>query len=144
DGAVSEAEFAEAEQNYTACLQDSGFSDIELGEQGARSYLPPAGLADADSEAADQACQDASGWGELLSLYWDPRLYPNHQDPVEETVACFVRLGLREEGYAVEDYWAEFEAGTLRGSLTPADPTWAAYVACNDDPVHAQPAQDVG
>jgi hypothetical protein len=141
DGEVSDAEMAEGNSRYRACLEDAGFTEIDIGEKGAESMVFPPTVSDEVGEQMRTECDVSTGRSDLLVLYVLPRDNPNNEDTAQLMVDCIVRMGLREEGYTVDEYFREVEADVYDQYFGEGEAA-RRFMACNDDPVNAQPGSE--
>lgn len=141
DEMITDAELAQIRTAFTSCLEDLGFSEVEIGDKGGFSVTPPEGIDDTKGPRLIESCSDSSGESTVGALHeWITR-NPENLDESEIIVACLVREGAVGASYTAEQYRADSEAGAR--SSNPVDLPYlvdatrgdALFVKCNTDPL---------
>lgn len=131
DGVVSRAEYDEANQRLTTCMEDVG-QLIELVEQG--GYYVYGTASDAQALAALDQCQE--GTTALVGgLFVDMYTNPDNIDDDEAVLACIKREGLVPEALTLEEYLAGDGATRTDESGTTSQSPWRLPFA-QDDPTY--------
>lgn len=115
DGVITQAELAEVNDRIVHCLTDYGYAKdaIDMGELGSMSVHPPSGMTQEESSAWGgavnqdlQTCETRNGARTIWQLASAVQTNPNNDgtDIRQTIVDCYVREGLVEEPYTVDDY----------------------------------------
>jgi hypothetical protein len=138
DGVITAQEISELKQTYMVCLIGSGFSDVEIGQNGEESLTIPEAMK-GDPERANEAvsqCASDTGWFYVADLYWSMAGNPDNEDMFVIMSECLVRIGLKPSGYTPDQYKLDLEQGVfdrIEVGSTDAE----KFHACNLDPAHA-------
>jgi hypothetical protein len=140
DGQISDAEMAEEDAQYSECLRNIGFTDIQIGQGGEMSVSPPADLLGEPDKVNDLVteCGESTGWNSVSSLQLYMAGNPDNIDSATIMAECLVRVGLKPEGYTSSQYIQEAESGSLEELYSAGTPEWNKWRACNIDPAHAK------
>lgn len=132
DGTISDQEYSEMTQRYTACLAAAGISVTKYGIDGA-VMVPPSSLTSDDAHNVERECSDQFGEYPIAYFYVQMRANPSHKDMAQSVVDCFKRRGLVGPSYGLKDYQAgdlpssDQQAATM--SRPPEDLTAAPRVS---------------
>lgn len=123
DGFISDQEYAEMKQRYTACLEVAGIAVTKYGFEGA-VLDPPSTLPSDEVHRTEARCSGESGEFPIAYFYVQMRVNPSHNDLAPAIVECFKRSGVVGPSYGLKDY----RSGDLPSTDQPA------VTACNTDP----------
>ncbi|MBT1170478.1 hypothetical protein [Bifidobacterium sp. SO4] len=123
DGVITQAELAEVNDRIVQCLTDYGYAKdaIDMGELGSMSVHPPSGMTQEESSAWGgsvnqdlQTCETRDGARTIWQLASAVQANPNNDgaDIRQTIVDCYVREGLVEQSYTVDDYDRDSREGT--------------------------------
>jgi len=115
---VTDAEYDEAQQRWQGCVEDYGFT--VMMSSGGYSVEDPStnwGSTAAEREAAQRLMDEATDecgmeytW-EVGSIYRGIKSNPEHDNPTVAQVECFVRNGIVDPDFTVEDFDAYMMGG---------------------------------
>ncbi len=123
DGKISDQEYSEMKQRYTACLEATGTTVTKYDFDGA-VLDPPSSLTSDQAHNVETKCSDQSGEYPIAYFYVQMRANPSHKDMAQAVVDCFKRKGLVGPNYGLKDYQA--------GDLPSSDQQ--AVNSCSTDP----------
>ncbi|MDR1264705.1 MAG: hypothetical protein LBK42_03865 [Propionibacteriaceae bacterium] len=134
DEKISEAELIELKATYVECLENLGFTNIQIDQNGAMSVDPPLEIVrdpDAVKALVSQCGSQSTDWDAIDALHYQIQGNPDHIDFAVIMAQCLVRVGLKPEGYTADDYKADFSSGVFDDYYDNTK-----FVSCNDDPAH--------
>jgi hypothetical protein len=139
DETITTAEINEILAQHTKCLSDLGFSEIHFEPNGRGDVKPPAGMQSEQVNRLVGGCVVSTDFGKLGFLYSAVQGNPQNVEQATIMSQCYVRVGLRQEGYTAADYKREFESNDSAQAIEnlPYDQKMKV-MACNDDPAHAK------
>ncbi len=148
DGLISDGELSEVKNRQISCLEDLGFTVDELETDGSSAIYPSDGREESMEEVVDRTnqaksqCESETGWYIVSYLYTGTMKNPQNQDISSLMAECLVRVGLQPVGYTAEEYMSDLGAGVYVPYLEDqTTPEAKKFLACNDDPAHAQPVR---
>ncbi|UCR90073.1 hypothetical protein [Mycetocola spongiae] len=104
DGVVSEAEFAEVQNDFLECMRATGISITADNPGGGYDYTVPAGMGGDTSQEIDIRCAHESGESTVGALYHAIGKNPENLDEAKILAQCLVDRGLVEKGYNAARY----------------------------------------
>lgn len=136
DGIITQAELAEVNDRIVQFLTDYGYAkdSIDMGELGSMSVHPPSGMTQEESSAWGgavnqdlQTCETQDGARTIWQLASAVQTNPNNDgaDIRQTIVDCYVREGLVDQPYTVDDYDRDSREGT--GPFSDARRSDAGY-----------------
>jgi hypothetical protein len=137
DEVITADEANELASAFESCLKDAGFTRVHVTLGKGFEFLPPAGMSWDQSSKLSRNCENSSDFS-IAGFYSRIKGNPQNVEISVIMAQCYVRVGLRPEGYTAADYKRESEAADAAQNFEnlPADQK-AKAMACNDDPAHA-------
>ena len=132
DEAVTDAEYAELTDAFSACMAGKGYDVAWNGATGGFTATSTDGTEPDNLGAVVDACERETS-GMVPALADQIKRNPDHLDEFTIMAACLVRLGAVDAGYTADDY-AHDMASPGRTVLSSDE-----FVTCNAAPLHAQP-----
>lgn len=133
DGRISDAEFAEVENAFSACMTEHDVSFEGFRPGGGYAFAPGAGMtADDANDVADQ-CSATSGLDTIGYLYFAQQRNPQNQDEAAIVTACLVRKRAVPEDYSTADYLRDSPGRAY--PFVDATSGEKALMLCEQDPL---------
>ncbi|UCR90072.1 hypothetical protein [Mycetocola spongiae] len=107
DGKISEAEFAEVQDEYLECVRATGIRITPDEYGGGASYTAPAGMGTGTANEIETRCSHSSGESTIGALYQGTMRNPENLDNSRIVAQCLVDRGLVEKGYNASRYDAQ-------------------------------------
>lgn len=131
DEVVTDAEYAELTDAFSACMAGRGYDVTQGSATGGFTAASTDGTEPDDVGAVVHACERETS-GMVTALADQVRRNPDHLDEFTIMAECLVRLGAVDAGYTADDYAHDMTSpgGTVLAS--------EKFAACNADPLNAQ------
>jgi hypothetical protein len=133
DGRISDAEFAEMEADFVACMRDRNVSFGGFGPAGGYEFSPGSGTTTAEANGIADECSARSGLDTVGSLYFAMQRNPQNLDEAVITAACLVKKKVVPSGYSARDLTRDAPGRTYPFSDGPRGEK--ALVECETDPL---------
>lgn len=133
DGIVTDAEYAEMEERYRACLGRKGIGFTGFNADGSHDFQAAKGMtAEAANKVADD-CSATSGVNTVGMIRNFMRSNPQHLDMATIMASCLVKKGVVPRGYGADDYSRDAPAYSF--PFLDKDAGRTALTTCSVDPL---------
>lgn len=133
DGRISDAEFAEMENGFVACLRDRNVTFSGFGPAGGYGFTPGPGTTTAEANGIADECSASSGLDTVGSLYFAMQRNPENLDEASITAACLVKKKVVPQTYSASDFARD--TPTRVYPFTDAARGEKAMEECDTDPL---------
>lgn len=102
-GLITEADYAEAQEAQRICLEESGFTQVQILVEDGISAMPPAGASQDEILKLQNACLKKTGLMEIEILYKGMQVNPNKEDFDALAVQCLIEQKVVERSFTKAD-----------------------------------------
>lgn len=131
DGWLTEEEMLAIQDDFRACAEGQGLSEVEFDAEGGFQVTAPEDMESGAVNRSVTQCQAAT-IADLDVLFRNQRRNPANEDELELMAACLVRQGLVPSDYRAEDLDRDATSGFL-----PFDTRDVRFNECVSDPTSA-------